>query len=105
MEVDESSSSSSTESGTGDEQRPRVALNISPFMKTFLEFDYRMVNEKNKLAILPAKIPIITILENYVKYYSIKSICAPMDEGGPRRRNSAAKTEKQEKNYEKLKAR
>lgn len=63
-----------------------------------------MITQHYKLVDLPAKISVVTILENYVKYYSIKSICGPMSGmDGPRRRNSSAKNEKREKDYEKLK--
>ncbi|XP_031618868.1 male-specific lethal 3 homolog [Contarinia nasturtii] len=102
-EAEESCSSSSAES-TPEEQN-RVALQISEYLKRFLEYDFTMINQHKKLLNLPAKISVIAILENFVKYHSIKAICAPNgNEGGPRRRNSAAKTEKREKDYDKLKA-
>lgn len=85
------------------EEEDRVALQISQRLKRFLEYDFQMITKQNKLVNLPAKIPVVTILENFVKYYSIKSICGPID--GPRRRNSSAKNEKKEKDYDKLKSR
>lgn len=84
-------------------EEDRVALQISHNLKRFLEYDFQMITKQNKLVILPAKIPVVTILENFVKYYSIKSICGPID--GPRRRNSSAKNEKKEKDYDSLKSR
>lgn len=87
-------------------EEDRVALHISDNMKRILEFDYQMITKQRKLVNLPAKIPVVTILENFVKYYSIKSICGPISGmDGPRRRNSSAKNEKREKDYEKLKTR
>lgn len=91
---------SSIESSTEED---RVALHISEHLKQFLEYDYDMITNQNKLVILPAKIPVVAILENFVKYYSIKSICGPVGTEGPRRRNSSAKTEKREKDYDKIK--
>lgn len=102
METEESCSSSAESVIEED----RVALQISDNLKRFLEYDYLMITKQHKLVNLPAKIPVVTILENFVKYYSIKSICAPINgTEGPRRRNSSAKNEKREKDYEKLKTR
>lgn len=103
METEESidNCSSSAESVIEED---RVALQISDNLKRFLEYDFNMITKHNKLVNLPAKIPVVTILENFVKYYSIKSICAPIN-GTPRRRNSSAKNEKREKDYEKIKIR
>lgn len=84
-------------------EEDRVALQMSHNLKRFLEYDFRMITKQNKVVNLPAKIPVVTILENFVKFYSIKSICGPID--GPRRRNSSAKNEKKEKDYDDLKAR
>lgn len=103
VDLDSESSSSSDESVIEED---RVAFQISDSLKQFLEYDYVMITRQNKLVNLPAKIPITTILENYVKYYSIKAICGPAEVAvGPRRRSSAAKTEKREKDFEKIKNR
>lgn len=104
METEESCCSSVSAESVIEEDR--VALQISDNLKRFLEYDYKMITKHNKLVNLPAKIPVVTILENFVKYYSIKSICAPINgTDGPRRRNSSAKNEKREKDYEKIKTR
>lgn len=101
LDVESESCSSSVESATEED---RVALQISEKMKDFLEYDQKMITKMKKLVILPAKIPVVTILENFVKYYSIKSICEPNTDA-PRRRNSSAKTDKKEKDYDKIKNR
>lgn len=92
---------SSVESAVEDD---RVALHVSERMKNFLELDFNMITKNGRLVNLPAKVPVVTILENFVKYYSIKSICGPHPNDVPKRRNSAAK-EKREKDYDKLKIR
>lgn len=102
LDAESESCSSSMESATEED---RVALQISDKMKTFLEFDQKMITKMDKLVNLPAKIPVVTILENYVKYYSIKLICEPSGTDVPRRRNSSAKMEKKEKDYDKIKNR
>lgn len=102
MDTHESESCSSSAESIMEEDR--VALQISENLKRFLEYDFRMITQHQKLVNLPAKIPVVTILENFVKYYSIKSICGPISgTEGPRRRNSSAKHEKKEKDYDKLK--
>lgn len=93
------SCSSSVESAVEED---RVALRISERLRNFLELDCHMITKKEKLVNLPAKIPVVTILENFVKYQSIKSICGPHPADLPKRRNSAAKTERREKDYDKL---
>lgn len=84
-------------------EEDRVQLQISDQLKKFLEYDFDMITKKEKLVNLPAKIPVVAILENFVKYYSIKSICGPVGTEGPRRRNSSAKNDKKEKDYDKIK--
>lgn len=84
-------------------EEDRVQLQISEHMKKFLEYDFDMITKQNKLVNLPAKIPVVAILENFVKYFSIKSICGPVGTEGPRRRNSSAKNDKKEKDYDKIK--
>lgn len=103
IEHETESCSSSAESCIEED---RIAFQISDNLKRFLEYDYQMITKHNKLVNLPAKIPVATILENFVKYYSIKSICGPINSAdGLRRRNSSAKNEKREKDYDKIKTR
>lgn len=103
QESEQESYSSSSESAVEDD---RIAFQISDHLKQFLEYDYFMVTRHNKLVNLPAKIPVTTILENFVKYSSILSICGPTTEtNGPRRRNSAAKIEKRERDFDKIRVR
>lgn len=103
IEDDTETGTSSDESAVEDD---RVAFQISDSLKQFLEYDFIMITKQNKLVNLPAKIPVTTILENYVKYHSIKTICGPVEvAAGPRRRNSAAKNEKREKDFEKIRNR
>lgn len=100
MDLHETESCSSSTESVFEEDR--VALQISHNLKQALEYDFQMITKQNKLVDLPAKIPVVTILENFVKFYSIKSICEPVE---PRRRNSSAKNEKKEKDFDNLKAR
>lgn len=98
-DIDTESYSSSVESTIEDD---RVYLQIGETLKNYLEYDWTMITKNDKLVNLPAKVPIITILENFVKHYSIKAISCPTQVDAPRRRNSSAKIEKRERDYEKL---
>lgn len=98
-EIDTESYSSSVESTNEDD---RVYLQIGDQLKVALEHDWNMITKCDRLVNLPAKIPVITILENFVKHYSIKAISCPTQIDVPRRRNSSAKVDKREKDYEKL---
>lgn len=99
IEIDTESYSSSVESTNEDD---RVYLQIGDQLKVALEHDWNMITKCDRLVNLPAKIPVITILENFVKHYSIKAISCPTQIDVPRRRNSSAKVDKREKDYEKL---
>lgn len=99
---DTESCSSSVES-TAEEDR--VFLQIGDQLRTALEHDWAMITKHDRLVSLPATIPVITILENFVKHYSVRAISCPstqIADGTTRRRNSSAKFEKREKDYEKL---
>lgn len=104
--IDQGHESESCSSSVGSTiEEDRVALKINELLKRFLELDHDMISKQEKLVVLPAKVPVVTILENFVKYQSIKTICGPHPADQVRRRNSAAKPEKREKDYEKLKTR
>lgn len=80
----------------------RVHLHIGDLLKQHLERDWRLVTQQKRVLALPAAMPAITILENWVKHYSIKACTCPGQVEAPRRRSSSAKAEKREKDYEKL---
>lgn len=99
VDPDSESNSSSVESFTEED---RVFLQIGDMLKSKLEFDWAMVTKNHRLITVPAQMPVITILENFVKHYSIKAITCPTQLEVPRRRSTTAKTERREKDYEKL---
>lgn len=55
-------------------------LRLGHKLKEYLENDYNMINQQFKLIELPSKMPVTTILENFVKQYAIRSICYPKDD-------------------------
>lgn len=78
-------SSSTAESYHEDD---RVFLNIGLLLKLHLEVDNRLITKEKMLVKLPAALSVITILENFVKYYAIKQITGPQETPKPKRRNS-----------------
>lgn len=86
--------------GSGEDDR--VYLHIGDLLKQHLERDWRLITQQQHLLALPVAMPAITILENWVKHYSIKACTCPTQLDAPRRRSSSAKAEKREKDYEKL---
>lgn len=78
-------SSSATESHDDD----RVFLHMGEVLKSHLEYEHRMITKEKISAKLPAAIPIVTILENFVKSHAIKVLTGPQAEPPKiKRRNS-----------------
>lgn len=78
-------SSSATESHDDD----RVFLHMGDVLKAHLEFDYKQVTQKVAPK-LPAALPIVTILENFVKSHAIKVFTGPLVElPKPKKRRSS----------------
>lgn len=79
-------SSSATESHDDD----RVFLHMGEVLKSHLEFEHRMVTKDKIASKLPAPLPIVTILENFVKSHAIKVFTGPQAEPPKlKRRNSS----------------
>lgn len=78
-------SSSATESHDDD----RVFLHMGEVLKSHLEFEHRMITKEKISSKLPAALPIVTILENFVKSHAIKVFTGPQTEPPKiKRRNS-----------------
>lgn len=78
-------SSSATESHDDD----RVFLHMGEVLKSHLEFDHRMITKDKIQAKLPAPLPIVTILENFVKSHAIKVFTGPQVEPPKAKRRSS----------------
>ncbi|XP_037041129.1 protein male-specific lethal-3 isoform X2 [Bradysia coprophila] len=80
----------------------RLFLHIGEKLRNFLEFDCAMITKMEKLVNLPAQIPVVTILESFVKHISIKALSCPTPVHALRKRSNNGKGDKREKDYEKL---
>ncbi|XP_038122307.1 protein male-specific lethal-3 [Culex quinquefasciatus] len=92
------SNSSSVES---NHEEDKVYLQVGDKLKKFLEFDYRMISE-GTLTEIPVKLPIVTILENFVRHYTIRQLFdLGQEQAKMRRRNSLfQKGDQKTKDYE-----
>ncbi|XP_058454473.1 protein male-specific lethal-3 [Malaya genurostris] len=90
--------SSSVESNHEEE---KVYLQVGDKLKRILEFDYQMISENNLIEV-PAQLPIVTILENFVRHYAIRQLFeVGQEQTKHRRRNSAfMKGDQKTKDYE-----
>lgn len=59
-------------------------------LKSHLEFEYKMITKEKAQSKLPAKLPIVTILESFVKSHAMKVLTGPQVEPPKlKRRNSS----------------
>lgn len=78
-------SSSCTESHDDD----RVFLHMGEVLKSHLEYEHRMITKEKILSKLPASLPIVTILEDFVKSHAIKIFTGPQTEPPKLKRRSS----------------
>lgn len=84
--------SSSAESNADAEDK--VVLRLSEALKECLERDYTEIKLNGRLCQLPAKVTVITVLENFVKHHAIKYICGTLKRDKLKRRNSQTKPDR-----------
>lgn len=89
---DTESYSSSAESNA--EAEDKVVLRLSEGLKRCLEQDFVQVKLNGRLCQLPAKVSVITCLENYVKHTAVKFICGTLKRDKLKRRNSQTKPDR-----------
>lgn len=99
LDCDTESYSSSVESFYDED---RVLLRIGEKLKQYLEIDYDMIVKHKMLHDLPALMPAISILENFVKQSAIKLVFYSSQSDTSRRRNSQLRPEKREKDLDKV---
>lgn len=80
----------------------RLFLHIGQKLRNHLEFDCAMITRMEKLVNLPAQIPVVTILESFVKHISIKALSCPTPIHALRKRSNKPKGDKREKDFQKL---
>ncbi|EAT38007.1 AAEL010054-PA, partial [Aedes aegypti] len=80
-------------------EEDKVYLQVGDKLKRILEYDYHMVSE-GRLVEIPAQLPIVTILEHFVRHYTIRQLFG-QEQAKLRRRNSSfLKGDQKTKDYE-----
>lgn len=83
----------------------RVMLRISERLRQYLEYDHDMIVKYGKQHALPSRIPIVAILENFVKQTALKMVFTSnqTEVGSSRRRTAQQRTaDKKEKDVDKI---
>uniref|UniRef100_A0A182QZC5 Protein male-specific lethal-3 n=1 Tax=Anopheles farauti TaxID=69004 RepID=A0A182QZC5_9DIPT len=94
--------SSSVESSHEEE---KVYLQAGNKFRKYLDLDHHLIVSEGMLVELPAKLPVVTILEDFVRYYTIRQLfeCGHQEQTKSRRRNSSAlRTEHKIRDYEQI---
>lgn len=105
LDCETDSCCSSVESFHADEDR--CMLRISERLRQYLEYDYDMIVKYNKQHTLPSRIPVVAILENFVKQTALKMVFSNSHTdvvgGGTRRcRTTQQRSDKKEKEFDKI---
>ncbi|XP_067645960.1 protein male-specific lethal-3 isoform X2 [Eurosta solidaginis] len=99
---DECESESCCSSVESFPEEERVLLRISERLRQYLEYDHDMIVKYCKQHALPARIPVVAILENFVKHSVIKLVFSATQVESTRRRTTQQRTNKKEHEFDKL---
>ncbi|KAH8316743.1 hypothetical protein KR074_001997 [Drosophila pseudoananassae] len=83
------------------EPEERVMLRISERLREYMEYDYNMVVKLGKQHAMPAKIPIVTILENFVKQRAVE-LAISIKQDSSRARNTQSRNARMEREYDRV---
>ncbi|XP_032291378.1 protein male-specific lethal-3 isoform X1 [Drosophila virilis] len=82
-------------------QEDRVMLRISERLREYMEYDYNMVCKLEKQHALPARTPIVTILENFVKQRAVE-LAIGIKQDSSRARNTLSRNARMEREYDRV---
>lgn len=80
----------------------RITLKVGKRLRYYLEYDYEMIARFGRQHRFPVDISAIAILENFVKQTALKMLFTIIHSEGPRRRNSFQRTDRKEKEFDKV---
>lgn len=82
-------------------QEDRVMLRISERLREYMEYDYNMICKLGKQHSLPATIPIVTIMENFVKQRAVE-LAIGIKQDSSRARNTKSRNARMEREYDRV---
>jgi len=82
-------------------QEDRVMLRISERLRGYMEYDYNMICKLGKQHALPARMPIVTILENFVKQRAVE-LAIGIKQDSSRGRVTTSRNARMEREYDRV---
>ncbi|XP_030386416.1 protein male-specific lethal-3 isoform X2 [Scaptodrosophila lebanonensis] len=83
------------------EQEDRVMLRISERLREYMEYDYNMVVKFGKQHALPARMPIVSILESFVKQRAVE-LALSIKQESQRARNTKGRCVHRQREFERV---
>ncbi|ALC44104.1 msl-3 [Drosophila busckii] len=82
-------------------QEDRVMLRISERLREYMEYDYHAISKVGMQHVLPARVPIVTILENFVKQTAVE-LAIGIKQESLRARNTQSRNAKLEREFDRV---
>ncbi|KAM8707621.1 hypothetical protein ACLKA7_014709 [Drosophila subpalustris] len=82
-------------------QEDRVMLRISERLRGYMEYDYNMICKLGQQHALPARMPIVTILENFVKQRAVE-LAISIKQDSSRGRVTTSRNARMEREYDRV---
>ncbi|KAH8398749.1 hypothetical protein KR222_002709, partial [Zaprionus bogoriensis] len=82
-------------------QEDRVMLRISERLREYMEYDHNMICKLKKHPRLPAHMPIVIILENFVKQRAVE-LAIGIKQDSSRQRNTQSRNARMEREYDRV---
>lgn len=82
-------------------QEDRVMLRISERLREYMEYDYNMVVKLGKQHTMPARMPIVSILESFVKQRAVE-LAIGIKQDSSRARNTQSRNARMEREYDRV---
>nr|ABV49054.1 male specific lethal 3 [Drosophila simulans]ABV82490.1 male-specific lethal 3 [Drosophila simulans] len=82
-------------------QEDRIMMRVSERLRELIEYDRNMVKVLGKQHALPARVPIVTIMENFVKQQAVE-LAISIKQDSSRARNTQSRNARMEREYDRV---
>jgi len=82
-------------------QEDRIMMRVSERLRELIEYDRNMVKKLGKQHALPARVPIVTIMENFVKQRAVE-LAIGIKQDSSRARNTQSRNARMEREYDRV---